>query len=289
MKVKKKKHLPLLFGVLLAGMILYALILGYMLFWGVTSSFKGRLEFADNILGLPRAWVFENYYYALRNFVSPVGMRNVYLDEMLLYSLLYAGGCAFVSTACCCMMGYATSKFKYKLNKVIYGFVLIAMILPLVGSLPSQIVVFRTLNLYDTMIGMWVAKFNFISVYFMVFHAIFKGLPVSYSEAAKIDGAGNWRIFLSIMLPLVKVTFVTVFLLFFVSYWNDYSTPLLMMKSYPTIALGLYYFRFRQTPDTSPRPVQLAGAIMVFIPILLLFIAFRKKLMGNISLGGLKE
>ena len=203
MKAKKKKHPPLLFIFLLAGMILYTLILGYMLFWGITSSFKGRLEFADNILGLPRTFVFENYYHALRNFVSPVGMRNVYLDEMLLYSLLYAGGCAFFSTACCCLMGYATSKFKYKLNSVIYGFVLVAMILPLVGSLPSQIVVFKALNLYDTMIGMWVAKFNFISVYFMVFHAIFKGLPASYTEAAKIDGASKIRMFFKITLPMI--------------------------------------------------------------------------------------
>ncbi len=288
MKVKGKKRIPVLFVFLLIGMIVYAFILLYMIFWGVTSSFKGRLEFGDNILGLPRKWEIENYYYALRYFSAPKGMRDVYLDEMFLYSILYAGGCALFSTMCCCLMGYATSRFKYKINSIIYGFVLVAMILPLVGSLPSQIVVFKALNLYDTMIGMYIAKFNFISVYFMVFHAIYRGIPESFSEAAKIDGAGNWRILLSVMLPLVKVTFSTVFLLFFVTYWNDYSTPLLMMKSYPTIALGLYYFKFRTNQYTSPRPVQLAGAIMVFIPILLIFIAFRKKLMGNISLGGLK-
>ena len=287
----KKRKVTIFSIVCMVGLLVYVLLLCYMLFWGVTSSVKGRLEFNDNILGLPQGFEYENYYNALKYFTvySKKQAANVYIDGMFLYSLLYAGGCAFATTTACCLMGYATARFPYAFNKIIYGFVVIAMVLPLVGSLPSEIVVFRTLGLYDTMFGVWISKFHFISVYFMVFSAMFKGISPSFSEAAKIDGASNTSIFLQIMLPLIKVTFYTIFLLQFVNYWNDYSTPLLMLPSYPNLALGLYYYRFRAPSVVKNTPSQLAGCIIVFLPVLIMFIIFQDKLIGNVSMGGLKE
>lgn len=287
----KKKRFTLFSIVCIVGLLLYVLLLCYMLFWGVTSSLKGRTEFTGNILGLPQGFEYENYYNALKYFTaySPKRATPIYLDEMFLYSLLYAGGCAFATTTACCMMGYATARFPYAFNKIIYGFVVVAMVLPIVGSLPSEIVVFKSLGLYDTLYGVWISKFHFISVYFMVFSAMFKGISPSFSEAAKIDGASNTVVFLRVMLPLVKVTFYTIFLLQFVSYWNDYSTPLLMLKSYPTFALGLYYYRFQASPQVQDIPSQLAGCIIVFLPVLVMFVVFQDKLIGNVSMGGLKE
>ena len=287
----KKKKFTIFSIICMLGLLFYVLLLCYMLFWGVTSSLKGRLEFNDNILGLPQGFEYENYYNALKYFTvySKKQASNVYIDGMFLYSLLYAGGCAFAATSACCLMGYATARFPYAFNKIIYGFVVVAMVLPLVGSLPSELVVFRALGLYDTLPGIWISKFHFISVYFMVFSAMFRGISPSFSEAAKMDGASNTVIFLRIMLPLVKVTFYTVFLLQFVNFWNDYSTPLLMLPSYPNLALGLYYYRFRAPSAVKNTPSQLAGCIIVFLPVLIMFIIFQDKLIGNVSMGGLKE
>lgn len=194
-----------------------------------------------------------------------------------------------METLSCMLVGYATAKFNYKFNGVLTAFVITAMTLPIVGNLPSSLVIFRALNLYDNFLGVWFSKFYFISVYFMVFRATFKGISPAYSEAAKIDGAGNLKVFLSIMIPLVKGTFATIFLLMFVVYWNDYGTPLLLLPSYPTVSLGLYYYRFRASAKTQDTPSQVAGCMAAFIPILIIFVLFRNKLMGNISMGGLKE
>ena len=114
-------------------------------------------------------------------------------------------------------------------------------------------------------------------------------IPESFSEAAKIDGAGNFTIMVTIMLPLVKTTFSTIFLIYFINFWNDYQTPLLYMPNRPTISYGLYRFGNSVNAELSSVPMQIMGSMLVFIPILLVFTLFSKKMMGNISMGGLKE
>lgn len=288
---RQKKKLNIYALVCLVALSIYALLLFYMIFFGFITSLKGRLEFSDNRLGLPIMPTMENYLKVLQYYkvYSQKLDKNIYIDTMIVYSLLYAGGCAFMETLACMLVGYATAKFNYKFNGVLTAFVIIAMTLPIVGSLPSTLVIFRALNLYDNFWGVWFSKFYFISVYFMVFRATFKGISPTYSEAAKIDGAGNLKVFLSIMIPLVKGTFSTIFLLLFVICWNDYGTPLLLLPSYPTLSLGLYYYRFRSSAKTQDTPSQIAGCMAAFIPILIIFVLSRNKVMGKVSMGGLKE
>lgn len=288
---KQKKKVNLYVIACLVVLSVYVLLLLYLIFYGAMTSLKTRLEFSDNRLGLPIMPTMENYLKVLQYYkvYSKTLDRVIYIDEMMAYSLLYAGGCAFMQTLCCMLVGYATSKFNYKFNGVLTAFVIIALNLPIVGNLPSTLVIFKAFNLNDNLVGVWISKFYFISVYFMVFRAAFKSISPAYSEAAKIDGAGNLKVFLSIMIPLIKGTFTTIFLLLFVVYWNDYGTPLMLLPSYPTISLGLYYYRFRSSAKTQDTPSQLAGCLTAFIPILIIFILFRNKLMGNVTMGGLKE
>ena len=83
--------------------------------------------------------------------------------------------------------------------------------------------------------------------------------------------------------------FFTIVLLNFIAFWNDYQTPMIYIPSYPTLAYGLYYYvsgSFEQ--ETSSVPMRLAGCVMVAIPLFIIFIAFQKKLLGGVSMGGLK-
>ena len=132
-------------------------------------------------------------------------------------------------------------------------------------------------------------KSHFLGMYFLVYQGVFRGIHQSVTEAAKIDGAGNMRIFLRIILPLAKTTFFLVFLLQFIAFWNDYQTPLLYLPNHPTIAQGLYYFNFSTSNEFSTVPAKIAGAMFVLIPILIVFMIFKNKLMGNLTLGGDKE
>jgi multiple sugar transport system permease protein len=129
---------------------------------------------------------------------------------------------------------------------------------------------------------------NFLGMYFLIFYGGFKALPMAYSEAAKIDGAGNMDVLVKIILPLVKNTFFTIFILHFIAFWNDYNTPLVYMPSYPTIAYGLYFVTNNSVNGMSATPMRMAASMLMLIPILVLFLTFHKRLLGNLTVGGIK-
>lgn len=292
---KNKNPYTIVVGTIL---ILYAISLLLPLIWALFTSFKTQFMF-DNLdkIGLAGSkfsdLTFENYKAIFTDssfryeVVSSKSVRNVGFPEMYLYSFIYALGCAFTATAAPCLMGYATAKFPNKFSKLITIVVIFCMVLPIVGSLPSEIQMAVRFGIYDNLFGMLILKANFLSMYFLIFQNVFKGLPKTFDEAAKIDGASNFRVFFSIMMPLVSKTFFTIILLRFIEYWNDYQTPLIYLKSWPTAAFGVYRFMIF---DSSTYTVQkLAGAIVLMLPILILFVAFRERIMGNVTMGGIKE
>ena len=211
---------------------------------------------------------------------------------MLINSIIFSCGSAFLGTAFCCLMAYAVSKFNNWVSKVIYTIVIVCMALPVVGSLPSELKMMYNLNLYDTKFGLLFLSSSFLGMHFLVFHASFSAIPKDFSEAAKIDGAGEWRIFLSIMIPLVKMTFFTIFLLKFMVLWNNYETPLIHTPNHPVLAYGVFCVLHNVVPDElewDPRiPHHLAAGMLVLIPMLVIFLFSHKRLIGNVSMGGVK-
>ena len=85
---------------------------------------------------------------------------------------------------------------------------------------------------------------------------------------------------------MVTGVFTTVLLLTFITYWNDYQTPLIYIPSYPTLAYGLWYYI--NVISTGSVPMKLSGCMVMAVPLFVLFIVFQNKLMGNVSVGGLK-
>lgn len=294
MKVKKIKRSSVILGIVL-GVVLgvYVLSLFWMLGWGLITSLKDDIYFLRHVIGLPDKWMWNNYIRAFNSFLVNVttssGIRTVYLEEMFLNSVLYALGCALASTTCACVMAYLSARFAYKFSKVTYTVVVVAMIVPIVGSLPSEIQMVTSLGLFGTFWGVWLLKANFLGMYFLVFYAVFKGVPKDFSEAAKIDGAGNFTLMVRIMFPLVASTYFTVLLLNFISFWNDYQIPLIYIRTRPTVAYGLFLFNFAGGGSVNTTPMKLAGSFLVMLPILIVFLVFQKRLMGNIHMGGLKE
>ena len=262
-----------------------------MLFVAVMTSVKSDAEVLLRPFDLPKKILFfENYGKVFEYFAVPVGSKEPdwYIEHMVGFAVLYAVGCAAASTVSCTVTAYATSRFRFKPSKIIFSLVLFAMACPIVGSQASELQVLKTLNIYDTFFGSFVLKFNFLTVYYMVLFATFKAIPSTYSEAAMMDGAGTFKIMFRIIIPLAANTIGTVFLLYFIQYWNDYQTPLLYMPSYPTIAYGLYQFVWTTFDEVSTENVKLGACIVVAIPIIILFAVFNKKLVGNLSMGGIK-
>lgn len=273
-------------------LIIYSVGLLYPMFWGVMTSVKEQYDFLENPLGFPSTFAFGNFGAIFSNFSVPAKFGDYQVQQnfwqLLLNTLLYVVGSSFVATLVPCIVAYVTSKFPGKFSSIIYAVVIAVMMIPIVGSYPSEITLLQTLGLYNTIWGAWIQKANFLGMYFLVFFAAFKGIPKDYGEAAEIDGAGEVQVFLRIMLPIIRNVFFTVFLIKFVEFWNDYQMPLLYLPGYPTLSYGLYYISNYTTNAISTVPVRMAGCIIVLLPILALFIAFSEKLMGNLTMGGIK-
>lgn len=273
-------------------LMLYALSLFTVFLWAVTTSFKDPLfDFRTNPYGFPRKWVW-NFSQVFKLFYvdidSDIRTGRAGMGEMYLYGLLYSLGCSFFNTLVPCFTAYLCARFKYKFSRIVYNTVLIVMVIPVVGNLPAEIKMARTLGLYDHIWGMWVMKANFLGMYFLVFYAIFKALPMAYTEAAKIDGAGNMSILVRIAMPLVLNTFFTVMLINFITFWNDYQIPLIYLPSWPTIAQGMYTMTVTPASGMQAVPMRIAAAILMLAPILVLFLCFQKRFLGNLTIGGVK-
>ena len=273
---------------------LFSLIMFSMLLWALITSLKTPDEFYDNVISLPKTWAFKNYWEVLSKFVAYTEgtnavQRPVYIEEMLWNTILYAGVGSFIATFIPMITAYATAKFDFGFSKVIYFIVIVTTVLPIVGSLPSMLDMLLSLGLYDKMYGTWIQKMNFTSIYYLVFYSTFKSMSREYSEAAYVDGASEFRVMVSISFPLVKNVFSTILLILFISFWNDYQSPMLFVPSYPTLAYGVYYVCIRDNRGIfTYSPGHMTVCIIVALPIVILFMIFKEKLIGNLTMGGIK-
>ena len=299
MEKKSTGKYPIFAFVLLAILLFYFLTLLLPLLWAISTSLKDTIEFEIDKVWPSLSVTFENYINAFEGFSMDISRLDEatgihYVDEikfggMMLNSVIYAVGSSFIQTAIICVTAYATSRFNFKFDKVIYTIVIVTMILPIIGSLPSELRMAKLLQLYDSIWGMFLMKANFLGMYYLIFHAMFRGIPKDFDEAAYMDGAGNFTIFFKIICPLIVGTFITVMLIKFIDFWNDYTTPMVYMPSFPTISLGLFNLVSGTKNGTASTQGELAASMIVFIPNFTVFIIFRDKLIGNISMGGLKE
>ncbi len=270
----------------------YAMLFIGLFAYGALSSLKTFSEFIDYPTQLPQELNFENYATVFKFFWNqPKGVTGptYYIEHMLLFSVLYSVGCALVNLFICAQTAYACARFNFKFSGVVYAIVIFTMIFPVIGSLPSEMQMVKNLNLQDSFIGNYFLKASFVNIYFLVLFVAFKKVPKDFEEAAQLDGASYSMVMFKIMYPMVSNMLLTIFIIYFIQYWNDYQTPNLYLQAYPTLSMGLLHFQFSTRIEIAGEPVKLAAAIMVFIPIFTVFLIFSNRLMGNITMGGVKE
>lgn len=289
----KKGFSPLLVGLFVL-MALYALSLIVPLVWALISSLRHNSDFYDNMFGLPNPVTIINYAYAYVHFSYQVtgasGIHTAMFPELVSNTVIYALGCALMQTVTPYVMAYLVARFKCKFSSLIMGIVLICMTVPVVGTLPSELAMAHSLGIHDTFWGMFLMRANFLGMYFLVFVAAVKAVSPSFAESAKIDGASNFQILVKIYIPMNINTMFTVYLIKFIEYWNEYQIPMLYLPSYPNMSLALNQLLVNSNNQYMSYWVRkLAACMIVFIPIFILFVIFNKRIMGNVSMGGVKE
>ena len=286
-KFKSNKSLFMIIGMIL--LLIYTISFLVPLFWALLSSIRREIFFIPKPFAWPEEFYFDNYKTVWKMMAVPTdAYGNKYMEEMFFNSICYSVVCTIMHTFTPCIAAYAVAKYNFKFGKFMYGIVIVTMILPVIGNLPSQIQVAKFTGAYDNLLGVAIMKGHFLGTNFLIFYASFKSLPNDYKEAAEIDGASQLQILLKIVLPLVKTTIGAIALLSFITFWNDYTTPMIFLPNMPTIAYGLHYFTSSSLTEASSLPVKIAACTIVIIPILLVFIAFKNKLIGNMAVGGIK-
>lgn len=271
------------------GLIVYAACIAAPLLYGFLTSLKVEDDYILNATGFPHPVSFDNYIQAFQGFyVITDSGKKVYFEILLLNSGLYALGSAFMSVAVPCIAAYVVANYNYKICTIVKSFVIISIVIPIVGSLPSELQLAQNLGLYNNFFGVWLMSGHIRTMYFLILCQTFKAFPKGYSEAAAIDGAGEFTVFFKIIIPLAKNALLTIMLIKLIEFWNDYQTPLIFMPENPTLAYGLHLFRFNTNTEYATTPMMMTGCMLVFLPIFALFMVFKNRIIGNLTIGGLK-
>lgn len=283
----KSKLSPLTI-VMLVVLVLYSAFLLAMLLWAVLTALKKPLRFLNNTVGLPNPWYFGNVPYVLKNaeIIKEQGVVPFY--EIVWNSALYSVGCSIINTLVTCIVAYLCARYDCKFSKFVYALVLVVMVIPVVGNQTSELQMSINLGLYDKMVGMLVMRASFLGIYFLVFYDMFKAVPMAFSEAAEIDGAGDFQIMVRIFFPIASNTFLTVLLINFIGYWNNYQVPMVYVPNHPTLAEYMFQISTFSKYPFSKAPVQLAASLILLLPAVAIFLAMHKRLLGNLSIGGVK-
>ena len=299
-KIKDKRKSTLYEILVFAFLIFYTFTMLVIVYWGFSTSLKDKMGLRYNLMGLPDTWYkpwtwkWKNYVLAFEEIKVPIavagGTKNVTLFELLRNSILYCVTISFIGPLIPCITAYATAQFKdFKFNKVLIGIVLTTLVLPIYGNLAANLQLNKALGLYDSLLGVIVRGAGFTGVSFLVFRALFLSIPRSYSEAAIVDGAGNMRIMVSIMLPQAVGTYFTYVLLGFVGNWGDYTTPLIWLPSMPTLAYGLYKFSSSTENSINNIPLRVTACMITMLPVLIIYAVSNNLFSMNLSFGGVKE
>ena len=259
-----------------------ALLCTFPLIWAINNSLKTDFDFSEDSFSITESWEFANY---ADIFNGVFNYKNYDYFGMLFNSLWMVAVRVLVNVASSAMLAYAIAKFRFPGKDLLYVIVIFVNTIPVIGSGPAA---FRLLHFFDMINKPWKLWLSWASGFdfaFIVLYGYFKGVSPSYSEAAYIDGAGEMRVFLSIVVPQVVPCLVAIMITQAIGVWNDYSTPMVYLSDMPNLALGLYEFE-RVVP--SNRPLFLAAASVSAIPIITLYACTQNLIMTNMTAGGLK-
>ena len=291
----RRALLPLIAGWTVIGLTVVGTLFPF--YWMVRTAFSNnRSMFSDPLSLLPVDFTLGPFRRVL-GLATPAealaeGGSGAGIDFglYLVNSILVCTLITVFQVALSASAAYAFSLLEWRGREAVFTIFLIALMVPTMFTLLPNFVLVKDLGLLNTALGIALPSMLFSPFVVFFLRQFFLGVNRSILEAAVIDGAGQWRIFSRIALPLVMPQIVTVAILQFIFYWNDYLWPLLVGRTPEStlLTVGLGIFR-TQTPQGSPDWAGLmAGALLAAIPIFVLVLVFGRRIVGSIQSSGVK-
>lgn len=267
--------------IIYALLILGAFIMVFPYFWMLLTSFKDDYEAISLTLTLfPKKWIFSNYGRIWTYIPLLRGVLNTIIVEV---SVIVVG--TFVST----LAAFSFAKLKLRFKNFWLLFLMSGMMVPYAALMMPQFRAFMTIGMYDTLWPLILpGLFGNVSMLFFLVQYM-KGISNSFFEAAKIDGAGYMRQFISVMLPMVKTAIAAQVIFWFIGIWNDYFAPAIYLKSYETMTLQPMMARINSDAQNGTNlPLIMSGAVLSSIPMLTIYIACQKYFIESLAISGVK-
>ncbi|MDD3277718.1 MAG: carbohydrate ABC transporter permease [Lachnospiraceae bacterium] len=261
--------------------VLVAIIFLFPLYWLLSMSFKTDGEsFGKLVTYYPHSFTLEPW---IKNFSDKdflLSLKNSILIAILSMTISIGFG---VPTA------YGMGRYKVPGSKSFLLTFLVTQMLPASLMLTPMYLIFNKVGLLGTYLGPALAiSSGSIPFIVITLRPYFKGIPVSLDDAARIDGCGVIRSFLSIMIPAIKTGVITVIVISFLNGWNDLAYSMTFNVKPEMRPLTANIFKFQSKYGTKWNCIMAYGAILV-IPVVLLFVFLQKYIVGGLTAGAVKE
>ena len=270
------KHINrfLLYG----GLILIALSMLVPFLWMVSTSLMGEMEvyqFPPRLI--PSALKWSNYAEAMT--LQPFG-------RFFLNSMIVAGASVVGQLTFCSMAAYAFARLRFKGRDKIFGLYLGTMMIPAMVTIIPAFLLINTFGWVNTYWALFTPTVSSVWGIFLL-RQFFLTIPKDLEDAARVDGASEITIFLKVILPLSKPALATLGIFAFMGSWKDFLWPLIVTNRVDmrTVEVGIANFSNLYTTDW---PHQMAAAVVVMLPVVIVFIAAQKYFVKGITMTGIK-
>lgn len=245
---------------------------------------SGSLRTQQDIQADPGAWLPNSL--TLDNFVRLFSGENfgTFLSNSVVVAIIVVLGNIVAASAA----GYALAKFDFAGRRLAFGAVMAALMVPYTATFVPQFIITVNVGLIDTLAGIALPSVALpLSIFIMRQYAM--SVPDELIEAARIDGAGELRIFFRIFLPLAGPAVATITIMSFLSAWNNFIWPLIVAQSTTTYTLPVGLAATSQAAShVTDYGLVLAGAVVVMLPVLVLFLFLQRYFVQGIAAAGLK-
>lgn len=261
------------------GLIAYSLMTVFPLLWIFSISFRDNDQIFTSFRLIPESFKWTNYEQVLMAGNIPRAFGN---------SISITGLSIILLLFCVLTLSFAISRFRFKGATAVYLFFSAAVMVPTVTILPMTFKLFNDLRIFEYKYSIVFAYVTYelpIAVFLMVM--FMKSIPQELDEASIIDGCNIWQLFMRVILPLSRNGIVTITILAFVAYWNEYLTALIMLpdRANRTLSVAL---SFTKDENSVKYGLMAASVMIAVIPMIIFYAIVKNQLVKGMSLGAVK-
>ncbi|MBU4227354.1 carbohydrate ABC transporter permease [bacterium] len=274
------RNITIAFSFIKYGILLFfAVVCLFPALWILISSFKTNQTILASALSLPTTLHWENYVSAMQ----VTGLPRAFLNSIIVSTL------AVVLNAIVALLAaYVLARFKFRLNTALTIMFSLGILVPINSAVVPIKFIMLNLMLDNSLIGLIVLYAALgLPVSILILKSFLLSIPVQLEEAARIDGAGYWKIFFAVIFPLSQSGLVTVMILQFIFCWNEFlfATLLISTETKRTLQIAIKFFIGQFFFDYGGL---FAAMVISIIPAIIVFILFQKKVISGLTAGAIK-